>query len=64
MENLLQIVVQRDALAGVENSVVGEVRRRVGLVGGDQTNKFIFRHGLERIIQTPLVAQGRDRVRR
>ena len=62
MENLLQILVQRGALAGVEDGVVGEVGRSVGLVGRDQANEFLFRHGLQRVIQSPLISERRDRV--
>ncbi len=62
--NLFEIVVQCGALAGVENRVVSEVRGRVGLVGGNETDKFLFRHGLQGVIQSPLIAERRDRVGR
>ncbi len=62
MENLFQILVQRGALASIQDGVVGEVRRRVGLVRRDQTNEFLLRHGLQGVIQTPLISERRDRV--
>ena len=58
MENLFEILVQRSTLARVENGIVGEVRRRVGLVRGDETNEFLLRHRLQRIVHlrcTPIV---------
>ena len=57
MENLFEILVQRGALASIEDGVVGEVRRSVGLVGRDQTNEFLLRHRLQRIIQAPLISE-------
>jgi hypothetical protein len=42
MENLFEILVQRGALAGVENGVIGEVRRSVGLVGRDRRMNSSF----------------------
>ena len=59
---MLQVLVQRGALAGIEDGVVSEVRRSVGLVGSDQTNELLLRHGLQGVIQAPLIAQRRDRV--
>ena len=41
-ENLFQILVQRGVLASVEDGIVGEVRRSVGLVGRDETNEFLL----------------------
>ena len=57
MQHLFEIVVERRALAGVENGVVREVRRGVGLIGRDQVDEFLFRHGLKRVVETPLLAQ-------
>ena len=62
MENLFEILVQRGALARVEDGVVGEVRRSIGLVGRDQTNEFLLRHGLQGVVQAPLISERRDRV--
>ena len=62
MENLFQILVQRGALPGVEDGVISEVRRSVGLVRRDQTNEFLLCHGLQGVVQTPLISQRRDRV--
>ena len=62
MENLFQILVQRGALASIEDGIVGEIRRSVGLVGRDETNEFLLRHGLQGVIQTPLISKGRDRI--
>ena len=42
MENLFEILLQRRALASIEDGIVGEVRRSVGLVGRDQTNEFLL----------------------
>ena len=62
MENLFEILVQRGALASIEDRVVGEIRRSVGLVGRDQANEFLLRHGLQGVIQTPLISERRDRI--
>ena len=62
MENLFEILVQRGALAGVEDRVIGEVRRSVGLICRDKANKLILRHGLQGVVQPPLISQRRDRV--
>ena len=60
MQNLFEIVVQRGALARIEDGVVGEIGGSVGLVGGHQTNEIFLRHGLQGVIQSPLIAQRRD----
>jgi hypothetical protein len=44
-QDLFQILVQRGALASIENRIVGEVRRRVGLVGRDETMNSSFNLG-------------------
>src|ERR1700730_18312008 len=62
MESLFQTLVQRDALASIEDGIVGEISRSVGLVGRDETNERLLRHGLQGVIQTPLISQGRDRI--
>jgi hypothetical protein len=62
MENLFEILVQRGAFTGVEDGVIGEVRRSVGLIRRDKTNKFLLCHGLQGVVQSPLISQRRDRV--
>jgi hypothetical protein len=63
MESLFQTLVQRGALASIEDRIVGEICRSVGLVGRDETNELLFRHGLQGVIQTPLIPKGRDGIR-
>src|SRR5215472_10768103 len=62
MENLFQILIQRGALAGVEDCVIGEIRWGVRLVRRDKTNEFLLGHGLQSVVQTPLISERRDRV--
>src|SRR5258708_27101507 len=64
MESLLQTLVQRGALASIEDGIVGEISWSVGLVGRDETNELLLRHGLQGVIQTPLISKGRDRIGR
>src|SRR5258708_5578740 len=61
MESLFQTLVERSALAGIEDGIVGEISWSVRLVGRDQTNELLLRHGLQGVIQTPLISKGRDR---
>src|SRR5713226_9966505 len=49
MERLFQTLVQRGALAGIEDGIEGEISRGVGLVGRDQTNELLLRHRLQGI---------------
>ena len=62
MKNLFQILVQRRVLPSIEDRIVGEIRRSVRLVGRDQPNELLLRHGLQRVIQTPLISKRRDRI--
>lgn len=62
MQNLPEILIQRGAFAGIEHSVIGEVRRSLGLVCRDQANEFLLGHWLQRIIQAPLLSERRDSV--
>ena len=64
LQNLLKVDVERYTLARVENGVVCKVLRSIGLVRGDERNKLILRHGLQRVVHTALIAERRDRVRR
>src|SRR5229473_6914387 len=64
MESLFQALVQRGALASIEDGIVGEICRSVGLVGRDQTNELLLRHRLQGVIQTPLISKRRDRIGR
>src|ERR1700686_4907244 len=50
MEYQCEILVQRSVLPSVEDRVIGKVRRSVGLVGRDKTNKFLLRHGLQCVV--------------
>src|ERR1700730_5941217 len=60
MESLFQTLVQRGALASIEDGIVGEISRSVGLVGRHETNELLLRHGLQGVIQTPLISKRRD----
>ena len=56
-----QRLVERGPLLAVQNGIVGEVGRRVRLVGGDQVDESLFGHRLERVVRSPLLADCRDR---
>ena len=43
--------VQRRTLLGVQHGVVDEVRRRVGLIGGDQLDERLAAHRLQRVVR-------------
>src|SRR5438876_6185776 len=62
MESLFKTFVQRGVLASIEDGIVGEITRSVGLVGCDETNELLLGHGLQGVIQTPLISKGRDRI--
>ncbi len=53
---------ERGALAGVEDGVVGEVGRGVGLVGGDDADELLLGHGLEGVVEAALIAECGDGV--
>src|SRR6185437_15620847 len=61
-KDLLEIAFERAALARIKDGVVGEVLRGVGLVGSDESDELIFRHGLERVVELALNAERRDGV--
>ena len=58
MQDLLEIAFECAALAGVEDGVVGEVLRSVGLIGGDEVDELILRHGLKGVVQFALIAES------
>jgi hypothetical protein len=64
LENFFKLLVEGGAFAGVEDRVVGEIWWRVGLIGGDKANEFVFRHRFQGVIELALLAQSRDRVGR
>ena len=64
LQNLFEIAVERGALAGVEDGVVGEVLRSVGLVGGDEADELLLRHGLQRVVEAALDRRAERRCRR
>ena len=57
----LQRLVQRRPLLTVQDGVVGEVRRGVGLIGRDQFDERGLAHRLQRVVGAPLFADGRHR---
>ena len=57
-----QRFVERRALLAVQHRVVVEVGRRVGLIGGDQLDECRLAHRLQRVVRTPLLADGRERL--
>ena len=46
----------------VQHRVVGEVRRRVGLIRGDEVDERVPRHRLQRVVRSALFADGRERL--
>ena len=46
-----QRLVERRPLLAVQHGVVGEVRRRVGLIGGDQLDERLLAHRLQRVVR-------------
>src|SRR5437868_5332120 len=62
MKNLFKIAVERGVLTGIENSVVCEIRGSLWLVCRHETNEFLPRHWLQRVVHQPLNSQWRDRV--
>ena len=62
MQNLFEIPVQRGVLLSIQDGIVGEIRRSVGLVGRNETNEILLGHGLHGIIQAPLISERRNGV--
>ena len=54
-------IVERRMFLGVEHRVVGEIRRRVGLIGRDQLDERLAAHRLQRVVRSPLLADRRKR---
>ena len=63
LQHLFERLVQRGPLARVEDGVEREVRRRVRLIGGDKSREFLLRHRLQCVVEAPLIAQRRHRIR-
>ena len=57
----LQRLVQRRPLLAVQNRVVGEVRRGVGLIRRDQFDERRLAHRLQRVVRPSLFADRRHR---
>ena len=55
-------LVERRTFLAVQHGVVGEVRRRVGLIGGDQIDERRLGHRLQRVVHAPLLADRGDRL--
>ena len=51
-----QRLVQRRPFLAVQHRVVGEVRRRIGLIGGHEIDERLPRHWLQRVIRAALLA--------
>ncbi len=64
LEALCESGGEGGALAGVEDGVVGEVGRGVGLVSGDEGDELVAGHGLEGVVEGALLAEGGDGVGR
>src|SRR6202035_170377 len=60
MENLFEILLQRGALASIEDGIVGEVRWSVGLIGRDEANEFLLGHRLESLVEATLTPKRGD----
>ena len=56
-----QRLVERRPLAAVQHRVVGEVRRRVRLIGGHQLDERRLAHRLQRVVRAALLADRRER---
>ena len=52
--------VERGAFFAVQHGVVSEVGGRFGLIGGDDVDEGLLGHGLERVIDAALLADGGD----
>ncbi len=59
-ERALHGRVERRALLLVELGVVGEVGGRFALLGGEEPHEVGPRHGLERVVEPPLLAESGD----
>ena len=53
-------LVERGPLFAVQHGVVVEVGRGFGLIGGHDLDEGVLAHGLQRVIQTALFAEGGD----
>lgn len=53
-------IVERGAFLTVENGVVDEIGRSIGLVGGDQFDEGLLGHRLKGVVYAALLAHGRD----
>jgi len=49
-------LIEGRPLSAVQHGVIGEVRRRVGLIRGHELDEAFLRHRLESVIETPLIA--------
>jgi hypothetical protein len=59
---MLEHAVECRSLVRIQYGIVCEVRRRVGLICGDERNEVRFGHRLERVVGFALLADGRPRV--
>ena len=57
----LQGFVECGTLLAVQHGIVKEIGWGIGLVCGDQVDEGLLAHGLERVIQTALLADGGNR---
>jgi hypothetical protein len=48
-------------LLAVEHRVIGEVGRRFRLIGGHHSDEGFLSHGLQRVVEAPLLSQGGHR---
>ena len=53
-------LIERGSLFAIQDGVVGEVVGGFGLVGGDDLDEGVLGHGLERVVDAALLADGGD----
>lgn len=60
MQAAIESFVERGALFAVQNGVVNEIGRGIGLIGGDELDEGLLGHGLKSVVEAALFADGRD----
>ena len=60
LEFAFESFLESGALLAVEDSVIREIRRSFGLIGGDQADELLLGHGLQGVVDAALFADGGD----
>lgn len=60
LQTAIESFVERGTFFAIEYGVVDKIRRRIGLVGGDEFDESLARHRLECVVKTALFADGRN----